>query len=326
MITAYTRTDGRIEAATLTEKNALPQNLCWLDLDTPSDTEREAVAGWLGVAVPSQAEMEEIEVSSRLYVENEVIYLTATLLVGADSPEPELADLSLIVTKQHLIITRFAEPKSIAIFTARAVAHPALAADAEHAVLNLLDAIADRTADILEMTGRQVNRLSQQIFPKPTATLQAAKPAPLKDMLYSIGRIGDMLHRNYHSINGLIRMTVFLAQALHGRLSPDQVTLLRSLQSDLKSLHDHAGFMIQETTFLLDATLGQINSEQNDIFRSLMLISSLFLPSSLLAGIYGMNFTHLPGLESPWWIWGVFGLMAFSALTALVYFKRRGWW
>ena len=135
-----------------------------------------------------------------------------------------------------------------------------------------------------------------------------------------------MLHRSYHSINGMIRMTAFLAHVMAGRLSPEQMVLMQTLQSDLKSLHDHADFMIQETTFLLDAVLGQINGEQNDIFRFLMMSSTLFLPASLLAGIYGMNMPGVPGMETHWVVWVVFGVMVLSAIGSLVYFKRRGWW
>lgn len=343
MINAYFRAEGQILELPLVAGDKLPDNLCWVDLDEPSDAERAAVSQWLGIEVPSHAEMREIEVSSRLYVEHDIIYLTTSLLVGADSPEPELADLTIIITAKHMAIVHFAAPKSVAIFAARAKRNPALVSDINHAVLALLDAIADRTADTLEMTGRQVNVLSRQVFPTPTtmneltghkglwrkfaATKhQSAPQVPLKDLLYGVGRTGDMLHRSYHSINGMIRMTAFLAHSMIGRLTPEQSILLQTLQSDLKSLHDHADFMIQETTFLLDAVLGQINGEQNDIFRFLMMASALFLPSSLLAGIYGMNLRSIPGMETNWAIWLVFGAMVLTAIGSLIYFKRRGWW
>lgn len=344
MITAYFRAENQILELTVEAADALPENLCWLDLDEPSDLERASVSEKLGIEVPSQAEMREIEVSSRLYVEGNVIHLTTSLLVGADSPEPELAELTIIITPKYLVVVRFAAPKSVAIFTARAKRNPALVADVNNAALTLLDAIADRTADTLEMTGRQVNVLSRQVFPSPTALSnlsvrrrrwwhrraseahESAPQAPLKDLLYGVGRTGDMLHRSYHSINGMIRMTAFLAHVMAGRLSPEQMVLMQTLQSDLKSLHDHADFMIQETTFLLDAVLGQINGEQNDIFRFLMMSSTLFLPASLLAGIYGMNMPGVPGMETHWVVWVVFGVMVLSAIGSLVYFKRRGWW
>ena len=115
MITAYFRAENQILELTVEAADALPENLCWLDLDEPSDLERASVSEKLGIEVPSQAEMREIEVSSRLYVEGNVIHLTTSLLVGADSPEPELAELTIIITPKYLVVVRFAAPKSVAI-------------------------------------------------------------------------------------------------------------------------------------------------------------------------------------------------------------------
>ena len=158
-----------------------------------------------------------------------------------------------------------------------------------------------------------------------SGTVAGSAARRLKEILYDVGSTGDMLHRSYHSITGMIRMTAFLTQVLPERLNAEQLALLHTLQSDLKSLHDHADFMIQETTFLLDATLGQINNEQNDIFRMLSMASVIFMPSNLLAGIYGMNLV-LPGASAAGWVWGVLSCMLLSMILPLIYFKRRGWW
>lgn len=344
MITAFCRQDGKIITQQVSAGEPLPPDICWLDLHAPSDAERATVSAAIGVDVLTRAEMEEIEASSRLYVENGVLYLTTAILVGAGSEDPELSDLTLIVSPQHLVIEHFTAPKSILIFAARARRDPRLVDGVYNALLALLDAIADRTADGLEQTGRRVDELSRRIFhrPEPAAPgkrrlplryardrllkREQAHAARLKDILYDVGRTGDMLHRSYHSITGMIRMTAFLAQVLPERLNAEQIALLHTLQSDLKSLHDHADFMIQETTFLLDATLGQINNEQNDIFRMLSMASVLFMPSNLLVGFYGMNLNSLPGAHTQWWVWIVFAVMGLTGILPLIYFKRRGWW
>ncbi len=345
MITAYCRIDGKVVAQPVTADAPMPENICWLDLHAPSDAERALVSQAIEVDVLTRAEMEEIEASSRLYVEKEVIYLTTSILVGAETEDPELSDLTIIVSPQHLVIEHFTDPKSVVVFAARARRDPRLVDGVYNALLALLDAIADRTADGLEQTGRRVDQLSRRIFHRPDAPLkkknrlplriQMERRAPLrdrvyaarlKDILYDVGRTGDMLHRSYHSITGMIRMTAFLAQVLPERLNAEQLTLLHTLQSDLKSLHDHADFMIQETTFLLDATLGQINNEQNDIFRMLSMASVLFMPSNLMVGFYGMNVQNLPGAHMEWWVWCVFTAMLLTGIVPLYYFKRRGWW
>jgi magnesium transporter len=348
MITAWCREEGTIVPRPIEVGAPMPEGICWLDLHEPTEAERNAVSAAIGVEVLTRAEMEEIEASSRLYVENDVLYLTTAILVGADSEDPELSDLTLIVSARHLVIEHFTAPKSILIFAARARRDPRLVDGVYNALLTLLDAIADRTADGLEMTGRRVDVLSRRIFERPALlsgerrrhVFRAARErltqgkskhgrahaARLREILYDVGRTGDMLHRSYHSITGMIRMTAFLAQVLPEKLNPEQITLLQTLQSDLKSLHDHADFMIQETTFLLDATLGQINNEQNDIFRLLSMASVLFMPSNLLVGFYGMNLGGLPGAHQAWWVWLVFGIMALTGILPLIYFKRRGWW
>ncbi|MEJ0063811.1 MAG: CorA family divalent cation transporter [Alphaproteobacteria bacterium] len=343
MITAYYRQDGKIEARQIAAADPLPHDLCWLDLHTPDDEERAAVSRALNIDVPTRADTEEIEASSRLYVDNGVIYLTTAVLVGTDTSDHEMADLTLIVTKQHLVILHFSEPKSVAIFAARARRDPSLVANPNNAVLAFMDALADRTADMLELTGRRVDALSRQIFKRPAARAHGTARlmrrhndnsgpseqlygSSLKEILHGVGGTGDILHLSYHSINGMIRMSAFLAQSLVEHLSPEQMTLMRTLQGDLRSLHDHSQFLIQETTFLLDATLGHINNEQNDIFRLLSMASVVLMPSNLLAGIYGMNFSSIPGLHGEASVWIVIGMMVLSIVTALVYFKRRGWW
>jgi magnesium transporter len=344
MITAFHRVDGKIVAQPVAVDAALPADICWLDLHAPSDAERAMVSAAIGVDVLSRAEMEEIEASSRLYSEHGVLYLTTAILVAAASEDPELSDLTLIVSPTHLVIEHFSAPKSVLIFAARARRDPKLVDGVYNALLALLDAIADRTADGLEQTGRRVDELSRRIFHRPEQAQAQKRGRPLryarerflqrdrahaarlKDILYDVGRTGDMLHRSYHSITGMIRMSAFLAQVLPERLNAEQLALLHTLQSDLKSLHDHADFMIQETTFLLDATLGQINNEQNDIFRMLSMASVLFMPSNLLVGFYGMNLSALPGGHNAWWIWVVCAIMALTGILPLIYFKRRGWW
>ncbi len=338
MITAYCRQDGKVVAVPVTENTTMPPDILWLDLHAPSDSERAIVSQAIDVDVLTRAEMEEIEASSRLYVEDDVLYLTTAILVGAETEDPELSDLTLIVSPKHLVIEHFSDPKSVVIFAARARRDPKLVDGVYNALLALLDAIADRTADGLEQTGKRVDQLSRRIFYRPEASeikrrlqLRNSKRGSghaarrLREILYDVGSTGDMLHRSYHSITGMIRMTAFLAQVLPEKLNADQITLLHTLQSDLKSLHDHADFMIQETTFLLDATLGQINNEQNDIFRMLSMASVIFMPSNLLAGFYGMNLA-LPGAGAVSAAWVVFSVMAFSMIMFLIYYKRRGWW
>lgn len=328
MISVYVRHQGRVIEQPLAAGEPLPDGAVWIDLLRPDDRERRGVAAALGCDLPTREEMREIEASSQVYVEDGAIYLTASVIARADTPHPEQGELTFVLTRNHVVTLRFTEPRSIAAFAARAGRQPELLASPEDALLGLLDVVIDRIADVLELVGGRIDSLSAQVF-ADSLDSRGKRVSPrsgeLKDVMQGVGRAGDLTHKVRDSLASLDRLAAFLTTAAAGRLNKEQKNLLKTLARDLRSLNEHAGFLAHEVNFLLDATLGLINIEQNNIIKIFSVAAVAFLPPTLIASSYGMNFQHMPELQ---WQWGypmALAMMALSAAVPLWYFKRRGW-
>ncbi|MBP2311388.1 magnesium transporter CorA family protein [Azospirillum soli] len=329
MITVYARTGGRVVEQPLGVGDPLPPGTVWIDLLRPDEAERAHVGAATGCDLPTREEMKEIEASSQLYTEGDAVYLTATVIVRADTPYPEQGELTFVLTPRHVITLRYSEPRSVATFAARTGRQPELLASAEDALLGLLDAVIDRLADVLELIGARIDGLSARVFNESLDSKgfgrAAKKPDELQDVLRGIGRAGDLTHKVRDSLAGLDRLVAFLTSVTAGRLSKEQKAALKTLTRDLRSLNEHAGFLAHESNFLLDATLGLINIEQNAIIKIFSVVAVALMPPTLIASAYGMNFHHMPELD---WEFGypmALVLMVLSAVVPLWYFRRRGW-
>ncbi|MDQ2102699.1 magnesium transporter CorA family protein [Azospirillum isscasi] len=329
MITVHARVGGRVVEQPLALGDPLPPNTVWIDLLRPDEAERAHVGAVTGCDLPTREEMKEIEASSQLYTEGEAVYLTSSVIARADTPNPEQGEITFVLTPRHMITVRFTEPRSVATFAARTGRQPELLASAEDALLGILDAVIDRVADVLELIGARIDGLSSRIF---TDSLDAKgfgraakKPDELQDVLRGIGRAGDLTHKVRDSLAGLDRLVAFLSSVAAGRLTKEQKAALKTLTRDLRSLNEHAGFLAHEANFLLDATLGLINIEQNAIIKIFSVVSVALMPPTLIASAYGMNFHNMPELD---WDFGypmAIVLMVLSAVVPLWYFRRRGW-
>lgn len=328
MIRAYLRQGTRVLEQPLIPGMPLPEGTVWLDLFTPDDGERETMARLLHIDLPTREEMKEIEASSQLYTEGDAVYLTTPVIARADTPYPEQGELTFILTPHQLLTIRFMEPRSIPAFAARVVRQPELLASPEDALLGLLDAVIDRVADVLELVGGRIDSLSQRVF-DDNLGMENGRPRPprgeLQDVLRGIGRAGDLTHKVRDCIAGLERLVAYLNTVAVGRMNKEQKAQIKTLSRDLRSLNEHVGFLAQETNFLLDATLGLINIEQNTIIKIFSVAAVAFLPPTLIASIYGMNFEHMPELAQSWGYPAALLAMVLSAVIPLWYFRRRGW-
>ncbi|MEI6986769.1 MAG: magnesium transporter CorA family protein [Rhodospirillaceae bacterium] len=331
MITVHAHTGNRVIEQPLIIGNELPPGTVWIDMQKPDEAERQFLAMLLGIELPTREAMKEIEASSQLYVRGGCIYLTTPMISQADTPHPVMSELTFVLTPQHMISIRYHEPRSIMVFAARATRRPELAASADAALLGLLDAVTDRVADVLELIGGRIDQLSSQVFEDSVeasangSRRRHANPE-LREVLRGIGKAGDLTHKVRESLAGLDRLVTFMASTTASRLTKEQKTATKTLARDLRSLHEHAGFLAHEAAFLLDATLGMINIEQNYIIKIFTVASVAFLPPTLIASIYGMNFRqNFPELD---WAFGypyALALMVLSALIPFLYFRQRGW-
>jgi len=309
-----------IDAAT----GVLPEGAIWIDLFRPSRAEELFVENAIGIAVPTLEEMDEIEISSRLYEENGAIYMTATLATGILGENPETHAVSFILTPAHLVTVRYAPVISFDRFAGHAERTPALCDTSAMALLHLLDAVVDRLADGIEHIGREVEAVSRQAFRRARSrSQQRVSNLVLQSLLVRLGSAQDALSKARNSAVSLTRALSYLVFA-----APKAANLsahVKSLTRDLASLTDHASYLGNNITFLLDASLGLISIEQNAVLKIFSVGAIVFMPPTLIAGIYGMNFVHMPELQwaagYPW----ALGLMLASAVLPYLVFRWRGW-
>ncbi|MGH6901844.1 MAG: magnesium transporter CorA family protein [Geminicoccaceae bacterium] len=301
---------------------SLPIDAVWLDLLAPTLEEERQVEAMLGVGVPTREEMQEIEVSSRLYEENGALYMTTTVVARADTERPEASAISFILAGDRLATVRYAEPQSFTLFAARCQRSPGFTRG-DAVLAGLLDALIDRIADVIEHLGLEVDGLSHEVFEHPATP---RKTGDFQRILRSLGRRGDLISKVRESLVGIGRLVMFFGQAGTANAKPkDRRARLRTMTRDVRSLTEHASFLSGKINFLLDATLGMINIEQNAIIKIFSVVAVVFLPPTLIASIYGMNFTFMPELAWPLGYPVAIALMLGSALAPLLYFRRRGW-
>lgn len=322
MLTIYEFRDGKLTAQTGLPR--ITEEAVWLDLVNPTPDEEEKVERSLKIDVPTREEQQEIEVSSRLYQEAGGYFMTATLLYQADMPEAKTTPVSFILAGTRLVTVRYAEPRAFAIFASRCNRQETDLAKGTTVLIGLLDTIIDRLADFIEHVQGEVEKLSHSVFENKGGA--GARKRRFDLLLQSIGREGEIASKARESCHSLGRLLTFLAFAVNERKEGKPLQArVRAAVRDVNSLTDHVTFLSGKIVFLLDATLGMIQIQQNDIIKIFSVAAVVFLPPTLIASIYGMNFQVMPELQ---WLFGypfALGLMILFAVLPYIYFKHKGW-
>jgi magnesium transporter len=296
----------------------------WIDLLNPSKEEELLVEKILSLDIPTREEMQEIELSSRLYKENDALFMTVTMVAKSDSPEPKSDAVTLILVDNKFITVRYIEPLSFALF----ISHlPKLSPESYNAVtllVELLDTAIDRLADILENVSRTLDISSQIIF-HPKINEQSSDKPDYQKLFQGIGTSGDLNTKVQESLLTFNRSISFFGKKMSTKLDADIESKLIILTKDIKSLKDYGNFLSNKVIFLLDATLGMVSIEQNNIIKIFSIAAVILLPPTLIASIYGMNFDFMPELK---WHFGypfAIVLMLISAWIPYKYFKMKKW-
>lgn len=326
MITTF---DPRTATLSRGGAETLSAEVTWIDLLTPTAEESAAVERLLGIALPTHEEMQEIEASSRLSREADVLVMTAPVLTNSFGLDPRTSAVTFILAGARLVTLRYATPQALATFIDK-MGRPAPSAmplAAGDILIALLETIVDRLADVLERIGFELDALSHRIFHQPTPARPRLRSSAreLEATLRTIGRNGDVSSKARDTIMALKRVVAFLPQdgTLHG--GAEAKLRIKTIGRDLQSLSEYADFINTKTGFLLDATLGMINIQQNNVIKLFSVMAVLFLPPTLVASIYGMNFQTMPELNWPWGYPLALFLMLLAALAPYWFFKRKGW-
>jgi magnesium transporter len=338
MITTYRVEDGKLVVGeapppptlpppVLPDQPARPTNQpVWIDLFQPTPQEERIVERLIGVELPTREEQQEIEASSRLYREGEALFLTASFMYGSETGEPGSAAITFVLTAQTLVTVRYATPKAFGMFAARAQKNPTMIATSDGVMLGLFEHVVDRLADILERVGAEMDRRSHAAFKLANSRETAsAKDAALKDALIALGQVGETTARATETLVGLSRILAFIAVEKETAIRKENKARIKTLARDVRGLQEHAHFLNEKATFLLDAVLGLINIEQTAVIKTFSVVAVALMPPTLIASIYGMNFQYMPELE-----WGIgyplaLAMMVASAVLPVMYFRRKGW-
>ena len=314
------------DGSSLDPAGKIPDGATWIDLELPTPEEEALVERCLGLDVPTQAEMAEIEPSSRLFERKGALYMTVSALWGVMEGTPTTTPIGFVLTVNRLVTVRSHTPKPVAAFAEHVKREPELARDAMTVLVRLLDAFIDRLADELEDLAGELETISSQIFARK---LEARRiPADrLTALLTRIGRTQTLLTKIRYSGVSTSRMLSFLGSSarLNDPANSDAHGHLASLMTDVSSLTEHANFLSDNVIFLLDATLGLISIEQNAAMKLFSWAAVVFLPPTLIAGIYGMNFKVFPELAWPLGYPLALMMMLASAVLPYLYFRKRGW-
>ena len=324
MLVAYLPRGNSLERLEIPAGSSVPAEAIWFDLISPSAEEDRAVEAVLGVSIPSREEMAEIEPSSRLYVENGARFMTATLIYASDTDRPNTTPVTFILAQGKLITVRYEEPRPFVRLSQKITRACPPTITGEGVLIDLLDNIIDRAADVLERDSAEIEIVSRRIFGHGRGRKPPSES--YQDILRAIGRKADLTSKIRESLVSIGRLVLFFAnEADNLKLPKEQRAQVKSMARDATSLTDHATFLANKIQFMLDAVLGLVQLDQNNVIKIFSVVAVVLLPPTMIASIYGMNFKHMPELD---WTFGyplALLLMLASAVLPYAYFKWKRW-
>jgi magnesium transporter len=307
----------------LQAEEAVPVGALWIDLVDPTREEDDRVEQALGIDIPTREESRNIEPSEVLYVENGVRYMSARILCQSGTPNPILTPITFILKGRQLITVRYDEPRSFQIFINRLGRPGTCSASGDNILIALFETVIDRAAEVLRLAGERIDEVATSVFDPGS---QGPDVGSFRTTLQTMGMEGTRISKVRESLVSIERLLLFLSANAAGASLGDELRgEVRTTLRDLQSLEDHASFLSNKIQFLLDSILGMVNLEQNKIIKIFSVAAVVFMPPTLIASIYGMNFKVMPELELAWGYPLAIGLMVLSASATYGFFKIRRW-
>jgi magnesium transporter len=325
MLNVFTLANGRLAQQEIESLAALAQALTrvqpvWVDLDAPTEDEKSWIAQHFGVTIPADAVDDDLEESARFYEEdNGELHIRSDFLIDADVDDggPRNVRVAFILFRNVLFSIHGEELPVFRLLRLRARRIPALIEDAKDVLLKLYDADAEYSADALEGIYDSLEKVSARVLTRDVND-QAAGEA-----LNAIAREEDLNGRIRRNVMDTRRAVSFMMRSR--MLNAEQFEEARQILRDIDSLDSHSTFLFDKINFLMNATVGFININQNKIIKIFSVASVALLPPTLIASIYGMNFKAMPELD--WHLGYPFALVLMLASVAapFIFFRRKGW-
>lgn len=328
MLHYYAIENGRLQPLPQATDGCLPEAAVWIDLVTPTHEEEHALEQQIGVDVPTRDEVSEIQTSSRLLAKNDALYMTAIIPYGRENERLQTLPVTFVRTGQRLITIRYGLPESVDRFVQRAGHGDWELKDADSVLAALLEVVVDRIADRLEYIGKDLRRIEQAIFDRIRAGV-ARRPSyrpsvgrrirALQNALESIGSHHMVSFELRGCLQSMERLLAF--RRGHAEKQP----WFRSIELDLHAIAEYDNDLNNSMNFMIDATVGLIDVQQNKVIYILSIAGIVISPPMLVASIYGMNFDDMPELHWPGGYPWALGLMLVSAVVPWLVFKFKRW-
>ena len=322
MLNVFTLDNGRLKGGLFQEEIESAEDLAlsrpvWVDMESPTDVEKGWILDRFGLTIPEDIVAEDLESSARFYEEdNGELHIRSDFLID-DDEAPRNVRVAFILLNNVLFSIHNEDLPVFRLLRLRARRIPAMIEDAKDVLLKLYDADAEYSADILEGIYDKLEKVSERVLKKDV------NDAVASEVLSAIAREEDLNGRIRRNVMDTRRAVSFMMRSR--MLNAEQFEESRQILRDIDSLDSHTAFLFDKINFLMDATVGFININQNKIIKIFSVASVALLPPTLIASLYGMNFKFMPELD---WALGypyALALMVASALVPMWYFRKRGW-
>lgn len=319
MLSAFVLTDGRLQQVRVdAEEDLTRKETIWIDLADPTEKERQLVQSVFRVELPEDEELQDLQASARYYQDEHGIHIRSTFIQTNDQP-PSNVTMSFTLHEGRLLTVHDDDLTFLRLFRMKARAGAGMVDDAVDILLGCYELAVEQDADVLEEMYKTLDEVAGLV-------LNRNKKITGRAMRNNIERIAAQ-----EDLNGKVRLDLMdnrraLSFLLRSRMmSPEQTQGIKGILRDIDSLNGHTGFIFDKINFLMDALLGMINLEQNKIIKIFSIAAVVFLPPTLVASIYGMNFESMPELKWPWGYPLALLLMILAGATPYLYFRRKGW-